>query len=97
MPPYRTRALVSCGYVAANSSDIGTPSDEPKITARSEPAAAITARTSSIRSSRIGAPTTGSDSPLPRLSNMMSRANDAIRSMMWTAVGISQISSTCEM
>jgi hypothetical protein len=50
-----------------------------------------------MRSSRVGAPTTGSDRPVPRLSNMIKRANDVSRSIMWTTDGISQASSTCEM
>ena len=49
-----------------------------------------------MRSSSVGAPTTGSDSPVPRLSNRIKRANEAMRSIMWTTGGISQMSSTCE-
>ena len=89
--------MVSSGWVAANRIDIGTPSDTPIRAARSDPAASMTARTSSIRSSSVGAPTTGSESPVPRLSNMIKRANDVRRSIMWTTGGISQASSTCEM
>lgn len=37
---------------------IGAPSETPMSTARSDPVASITARTSSIRSSSVGAPTT---------------------------------------
>ena len=49
---------------------IGAPSEIPHSAARSEPAASITARTSSIRCSSVGASATGSDSPDPRRSNV---------------------------
>ena len=39
----------------------------------SEPTASMTARTSSIRSSSVGAPTLRSERPMPRLSNVISR------------------------
>src|SRR5215471_6616006 len=42
------------------------PSELPKIAARSEPTASITARTSSMRSSRLAMPVR-SDSPVPPL------------------------------
>ena len=58
---------------------IGPPSESPTSAARSEPAASITARTSSIRSSRVG-PGIGSESPVPRLSKRISRENEASRS-----------------
>ena len=54
------------------------PSERPKSAARCEPTASMTARTSSIRVSSVGAPLTGSDMPVPRLSNLISRENDAI-------------------
>lgn len=41
------------------------PSEIPKTAARSEPAASITARTSSIRCSSVGNSTTRSDIPVP--------------------------------
>ena len=44
------------------------------------PAASITARTSSIRSSRVGTSATGSDSPVPRLSKRIRRENEPSRS-----------------
>ena len=40
----------------------------------------MTARTSSIRCSRVGTSATGSDSPVPRLSKMIRRENELIRS-----------------
>ena len=63
--------MVRSGYVAANRHAIGPPSDTPKMTARSDPAASITARTSSIRVSSEGSRSseTRSESPMPRLSN----------------------------
>ena len=50
---------------------IGTPSEIPTRAARSEPAASITARTSSMRCSRVGASATGSDNPDPRLQGFL--------------------------
>jgi hypothetical protein len=44
-----------------------------------ESTASITARTSSIRSSSVGTPPNGSDIPVPRLSNMTKRLNEAMR------------------
>jgi len=46
------------------------------IAARSEPAASMTARMSSIRVSRSGIPCARSDIPRPRLSNRINRANE---------------------
>ena len=40
----------------------------------------MTALTSSIRCSRVGTSVTGSDSPVPRLSKMIRRENELIRS-----------------
>jgi hypothetical protein len=51
----------------------------PKSAARSEPTASMTARTSSIRCSSVGISDTRSESPVPGLSNRMSRAKDASR------------------
>jgi hypothetical protein len=61
--------------VAANSRLIAAPSESPKNAARREPTASITARTSSIRVSSVGAPVTGSDIPVPRLSKRIRREN----------------------
>jgi len=55
------------------------PSEKPTIAAFWESAAAMTARTSSIRSSREAMPQSRSDNPVPRLSKMISRAKDASR------------------
>ena len=74
---------------------IGTPSETPTSAARSDPAASITARTSSIRSSSVGAVATGSDSPAPRRSNWMTRANEPSDWSSRAAGSCSQISSMC--
>ena len=74
---------------------IGTPSEIPISAARSEPAASITARTSSMRCSSVGASATGSDSPEPRRSKLITRANDASALEEARATGsCSQTSST---
>jgi hypothetical protein len=73
-------AAVRSGYVAVNSAVIGPPSEKPMIAARFEPAASMTARTSSIRVSRSGMPVTRSERPVPRLSNRIRRQNLDIRS-----------------
>ena len=51
----------------------------PKIAAVSEPAASMTARTSSICNSTTGGTGPRSESPIPRMSNRMSLENDASR------------------
>jgi hypothetical protein len=91
-----TSALVRSGYVAAKSAAIGPPSEMPRSAARSQETASSTARTSSMRVSRSGSPPGRSDSPVPRLSNRISRANDERRSLKWAERGSSQSSSTCE-
>src|SRR5204862_510875 len=53
----------------------------------------MTARTSSMRCSSVGASATGSDSPEPRLSKLMTRANDAKPSRKCRAGSCSQRSS----
>ncbi len=53
--------------------------------ARREPAASITARTSSIRVSSVGAPPTRSDMPVPRLSNRISRPYDGEAAVVGSA------------
>ncbi len=73
---------------------IAAPSDIPKSVARSDPAASITARTSSILSSSVGTDETGSDSPEPRRSKYMTRANEPSRRNTRAAGSCSQISST---
>ena len=74
------------------------PSEAPKIAARSDPTASMTARTSSIRCSSVGSSLagTGSDIPVPRLSNRISRENEARRSKPSARSGSSHASSTCE-
>ena len=76
MPPYSTSACLRSGYVAAKRIDIGTPSEIPMSTARSDPTASITARTSSMRSSSGAGGTLRSDRPSPRLSKRIRRLND---------------------
>ena len=71
------KAATRSGYVAANSRAIGAPSTTPKIAARWEPTASMTARRSSIRASSVGAPETRSDIPVPRLSKRINRENSA--------------------
>jgi len=56
---------------------MGPPSEYPKRTARSEPHASSTARTSSIRSSSGDSRGDGSDRPVSRLSNRISRPSEA--------------------
>ena len=72
--PNATSATARSGYVAAKSALMFPPSEKPNTAARSDSAASITARTSSIRSSSVGSEdsATGSDSPVPRLSNRIS-------------------------
>jgi hypothetical protein len=77
--PQRTSAVVRCGWLAANSIDRGPPSEIPISAARSDPAASITARTSSIRCSSVPA-VTRSERPRPRLSKSRRRANVPRRS-----------------
>ena len=76
-----TSELTRSGYVAANSAAIIDPSLAPNSTARSTPTASMTARTSLIHSSRNGSRSigTGSERPIPRLSNEITRLNDASR------------------
>ena len=76
---------------------IVAPSDIPISAARSEPAASITARTSSIRSSSVAAFGTGSESPTPRRSKRITRANELRRSTKRVCAGLSQIRSRWEM
>ena len=89
----RTRAVVRSGYVAANRAQRGPPSPSPHRTARSVPAASITARMSSMRTSRVP-PATRSDMPVPRLSNRSNRLIDARRLKNCACEGFSQTSST---
>jgi hypothetical protein len=69
---------------------IAAPSDSPKKAARREPTASMTGRTSSIRVSKVGAPLTRSDIPVPRLSSRISRENEASCSRTGAKLGICQ-------
>ena len=77
--PQSRSARVRSGWVAAKRIDIGPPSETPSSAARSDPAASMTALTSSIRSSSVPI-CTRSERPMPRLSKRISRAKDARRS-----------------
>ena len=72
------------------------PSETPNTVARDEPAASITARMSSIRSSIVGGLEAGSDMPVPRLSNTINRENDASRVKNRARFGSSHATSTCD-
>ena len=86
---------VRSGYVAAKSIAIGPPSEVPNTTPRSESAASITGRRSSIRVSRLGSCDSGtrSDSPTPRLSNRIRRDDEASRLRKRANDGSSQSAS----
>jgi hypothetical protein len=68
---------------------IAPPSETPKSAALSLPTASITARTSSIRSSRVGKLPSRSERPVPRLSNKITRLKDDMRDMRLTSDGSS--------
>jgi hypothetical protein len=74
---------------------MGPPSETPMMAARFDPAASITARMSSIRVSRSGMPVVLSESPVPRLSNWISRENEA-RRFSASAAGPSHADSRTE-
>ena len=76
-----TSAETRSGYVAAKTAAIIAPSFAPMSAARSEPVSSITTRTSSIHSSigGIWSSGTGSESPMPCLSNEIRRVNAARR------------------
>jgi hypothetical protein len=65
--------------VAANSIASGPPSSDPIRATRSDPAASITASTSSIWSSSVGGVTIGSDRPAPLRSNEITREKAHMR------------------
>lgn len=96
--PNVTKATVRSGYVAAKRTLRLPPSEKPKTAARSDSAASITARTSSIRSSSVGKldSGTGSERPVPRLSNRIRREKRARRRKNRSWVGSSQAPSTFE-
>ena len=82
--------------MALKSAHIGPPSDTPKSVACFEPVASITARTSSMRTSRLGMSETRSERPVPRLSNRITRENEASRVKNRTSAGSSQNTSMFE-
>ena len=75
-----TSAEMRSGLVAANMAPMAPPSAQPTNAARSDPAASMTAPTSSARCSRVTIPDTRSESPVPRLSKMITRPRLATRS-----------------
>lgn len=85
------------GYVAAKSMHMGPPSEMPRSAACSLPAASMTARMSSIRSSKVGQPQPRSERPVPRLSKKINRENDARRPSSPAKNGKSHDASTWEM
>ena len=95
-PPTRTRCDTRSGYVAANNTLMGQPSENPSRIVRFEPTASMTARTSSIRSSSDGTPDTRSDRPCPLLSNVTTRANPDKRCRNAVNPGSSWWNSTWE-
>jgi hypothetical protein len=62
-------------------------------TAESAPISSITARRSSMRVSRVGTSRTRSERPVPRLSIIVRRVNDASSSMKRTSSGCSHTES----
>ena len=74
------------------------PSEMPKRLARVEPTASSTARTSSMRCSRVGSWSVGtrSESPVPRLSKVISRPTRPSREKKRTNSGCSQCNSMLE-
>ncbi len=90
---YRTSDRVRSGYEPQNSSIMAPPRAPPNTAARSEPAASITARRSSICTSSTGGSSPMSESPIPRMSNRISRENDASRSRNRAHRGSSHMTS----
>jgi hypothetical protein len=87
--------LVRSGWVAANIAAMVPPSPTPRIAARSEPAASITARTSSIHSSSGGSEPggAGSDRPMPSLSKEIKRLKKLKRRKNRASDGMSGLPS----
>src|SRR5262245_13418839 len=75
---------------------IGAPSEKPQRAARAEPAASMTARTSSIRSYMVGIGSTRSDRPVPLLSKRISRQKEASRLKKLAECGSSIVRSRCD-
>ena len=84
------------GCVAAKSIAIGPASVCARRLARAEPAASMTALTSSACSSSVGAAEPRSESPVPRRSKRMRRVNDDRRLSHPAIRGSSHRCSTCE-
>lgn len=78
--------------------DMTALGDGVNVAARSEPTAANTTLRSSMRCSRVGNRLIGtrSESPVPRLSNMISRLKDAGRFRYRALSAIYQARSTCD-
>ena len=68
----------------------------PNSATRSSPTSSSTASRSSICCSSVGGVTTGSDSPVPRRSNITTWAKLLIRSKLARVAGSSHISSRCD-
>ncbi len=83
--------MTRSGWVAANTALSDAPSETPTVAARSLPTASITTRMSSMRSSSVGRRSAGSrsDSPVPRLSHMITRPKVASRSSQRAWAGCS--------
>jgi hypothetical protein len=92
-------ASVRSGCVAANRKHKAPPSSSPYRIPRSEPAASITARMSSILASSVGrcSPLTLSESPVPLRSKSINRPRAARPRSKEAWTGHSQTRSTFEM
>ena len=93
---YRISAFVRSGWVAANSIAMDAARAPPNTIASSEPAASITAPTSSRWSSSTGGSGPRSDSPTPRMSKRISRENLARRFRKCAQSGCSHMISTLD-
>ena len=91
-----TSELTRSGWVAANTAAMGPPSSVAAMAASFDPAASSTASTSSICSSSVGAPWSGSERPEPRRSNVITRAKLVSRSITAAIDASDQRYSTCE-
>jgi len=92
----RTSDSTRSGRVAASSAAAKPPSEYPMTTARSDPTASSTATMSSARCSTVGVAGIGSDSPVPGLSNRITRAKRLSRSSISVASGSLHHSSRCD-
>jgi hypothetical protein len=94
--PQRIKPAVRSGYVAAKTALIIPPESMPRSAARSDPAASMTARTSSIGTSSVSSSRRGSEIPVPRLSNWITLANSASARRNSARAGIDQPTSMLE-